>query len=116
LNANRYHNALLDTPEDRPARPHVSTPQTDQDADFRALFLDPPETHSPVPFYWWAGEKLERGRIAWQLDQRSRVWIEAFHSSGWGTQPAEVAAALCLVKKRGAFIDVEAFRVFQHSF
>lgn len=33
------------------------------------LFRNPPASHAPVPFYWWAGERLERGRIAWQLDQ-----------------------------------------------
>ena len=32
-------------------------------------FLSPPASHGPVPFYWWAGETLDRGRIAWQLDQ-----------------------------------------------
>jgi hypothetical protein len=32
-------------------------------------FRQPPPEYGPVPFYWWAGEKLERGRIAWQLDQ-----------------------------------------------
>ena len=29
----------------------------------------PPASYGPVPFYWWAGEKLDRGRIAWQLDK-----------------------------------------------
>lgn len=28
------------------------------------------------------------------LYQRPRVWVEAFHSSGWGTTPAEVLAAI----------------------
>lgn len=28
------------------------------------------------------------------LHRRPRVWVEAFHSSGWGTTPAEVVAAL----------------------
>ena len=28
------------------------------------------------------------------LYQRPRVWVEAFHSSGWGTTPAEVVAAI----------------------
>ncbi len=35
----------------------------------REAFLCPPSAFGPVPFYWWAGEKLDRGRIAWQLDQ-----------------------------------------------
>ena len=33
------------------------------------LFRTPPATHRPVPFYWWAGGRLERDRLAWQLDQ-----------------------------------------------
>ena len=37
--------------------------------DLRQVFQSPPATHGPVPFYWWAGEKLDRDRIAWQLDQ-----------------------------------------------
>ncbi len=38
-------------------------------ARLAAAFQSPPVTHGPVPFYWWAGEKLDRDRIAWQLDQ-----------------------------------------------
>lgn len=39
-----------------------------EDAVWRS-FEHPPATHGPVPFYWWAGERLDRTRIAWQLDQ-----------------------------------------------
>ncbi len=51
-------------------------------------FLSPPVTHGPVPFYWWAGEALDRGRIAWQLDQlcekgvRQTVVSYPHHSDG----------------------------------
>lgn len=38
-------------------------------------FRQAPATHAPVPFYWWAGERLDRGRIAWQLDQLHRGGI-----------------------------------------
>jgi hypothetical protein len=37
--------------------------------DLHASFLRPPASHGPVPFYWWAGETLDRERIAWQLDR-----------------------------------------------
>lgn len=37
--------------------------------DLLDVFIDPPWSFCPVPFYWWAGERLDRGRIAWQLDQ-----------------------------------------------
>ena len=32
-------------------------------------FKEPPDEYGPVPFYWWAGERLDRERMAWQLDQ-----------------------------------------------
>ena len=37
--------------------------------DLQAIFRSPPAAYGPVPFFWWAGETLERGRLAWQLDQ-----------------------------------------------
>ena len=33
------------------------------------IFRQPPAAYGPVPFYWWAGEALDRKRVAWQLDQ-----------------------------------------------
>lgn len=60
---------MLDTQKHSPPQSDVATPHPHQGAAFRSLFLNPPATHSPVPFYWWAGERLERERIAWQLDQ-----------------------------------------------
>jgi hypothetical protein len=46
-----------------------ATAQTQEELSIRDHFLNPPSTHGPIPFYWWAGETLERERIAWQLDQ-----------------------------------------------
>lgn len=34
-----------------------------------AEFRSPPVAFGPVPFYWWVGEKLDRKRLTWQLDQ-----------------------------------------------
>lgn len=31
-------------------------------------FQSPPRSFGPVPFYWWAGEALDRARLSWQLD------------------------------------------------
>ena len=39
------------------------------DAEMLAHFKSPPASYGPVPFYWWAGERLDRERMAWQLDQ-----------------------------------------------
>ena len=37
--------------------------------DMLSQFEAPPACYGPVPFYWWAGERLDRERMAWQLDQ-----------------------------------------------
>jgi hypothetical protein len=39
------------------------------ESDLSAMFRAPPVAFGPVPFYWWAGEKLDQERMAWQLDQ-----------------------------------------------
>lgn len=33
-----------------------------------SCFRDPPPGWGLVPFYWWAGERLDQERVAWQLD------------------------------------------------
>ncbi len=37
--------------------------------DLRAAFKTPPQEFSPVPFWWWVGDRLNRERLAWQLDK-----------------------------------------------
>lgn len=32
-------------------------------------FADPPRAYSPVPIWWWSGERLEPQRLRWQLEQ-----------------------------------------------
>ncbi|MEI6646775.1 MAG: glycosyl hydrolase [bacterium] len=39
------------------------------ESDLLSLFRSPPVVFGPVPFYWWAGEKLDQERMVWQLDQ-----------------------------------------------
>lgn len=34
-------------------------------------FITPPKGYGNVPFYWWNGEKLDKDRIAWQLEKLS---------------------------------------------
>ena len=34
-----------------------------------AGFLQPPKTFSPVPIWWWSGERLDRRRLRWQLER-----------------------------------------------
>jgi hypothetical protein len=33
------------------------------------LFANPPARYSPVPTWWWSGEKLERGRMRWEMER-----------------------------------------------
>jgi hypothetical protein len=56
---------------------------------FSAPGCDDPKLQGPRAF---KGLKVNSS-IA-QLYGRRRVWIEAFHSSGWGTTPAEVISAI----------------------
>jgi hypothetical protein len=32
-------------------------------------FAVPPKAFSPVPIWWWSGDKLERTRLRWQMEQ-----------------------------------------------
>ena len=32
-------------------------------------FDDPPRSFSPVPIWWWSGEKLDAQRLRWQLER-----------------------------------------------
>lgn len=46
--------------------------KSDQDVSFKELverFANPPRDFSPVPIWWWSGERLERERLRWQLEQ-----------------------------------------------
>ncbi len=57
-------------PNQQMSRPGSRSPEAAKTScSLQERFQQPPPAYGPVPFYWWAGEKLERGRIAWQLDQ-----------------------------------------------
>lgn len=32
-------------------------------------FVNPPKTYSPVPIWWWSGERLDSQRLRWQLER-----------------------------------------------
>lgn len=34
-----------------------------------ANFTNPPKAYSPVPIWWWSGERIERSRLRWQLER-----------------------------------------------
>jgi hypothetical protein len=46
-----------------------------QTAEFLQQFEKPDPRFSPVPIWWWSGQKLEIGRWRWQMDQLSAMGI-----------------------------------------
>ncbi len=50
----------------------MNEPKNDTNPQFEELvqrFANPPRDYSPVPIWWWSGERLERERLRWQLEQ-----------------------------------------------
>ena len=47
----------------------VGLPKKDQVMNVLSEFKNPPVCYGQSPFYWWIGEKLDKDRILWQLDQ-----------------------------------------------
>lgn len=47
----------------------VGLPKKDQVMNVLSEFKNPPVGYGQSPFYWWIGEKLDKDRILWQLDQ-----------------------------------------------
>jgi hypothetical protein len=43
--------------------------------DLVRRFDEPPRSFSPVPIWWWSGEKLDAKRLRWRL--------ERFEEEGW---------------------------------
>src|SRR5260370_34815024 len=38
-------------------------------SDLEQQFADPPRSFSPVPIWWWSGERLDPARLLWQLER-----------------------------------------------
>ncbi|MCB0049301.1 MAG: hypothetical protein KDE24_07145, partial [Caldilinea sp.] len=36
---------------------------------FLPAFSTPPKEYSPVPIWWWSGERLDPQRLRWQLER-----------------------------------------------
>ena len=59
-------------------------------------FVNPPKGYGEVPFWWWSGEKLDKERIAWQLEELAKKGVSGtqvnyshLRSGGWKTAPVE---------------------------
>ena len=65
---------------------------------FDAAFRNPPPGYGEVPFWWWTGEKLDKDRLLWQIEELHRAGISGVqvnysHLSvaGWKTAPSDPA-------------------------
>src|SRR4051812_22197371 len=45
-------------------------------SEFISQFTQPDPRFSPAPIWWWSGEKLEIGRLRWQMNQLSSMGIQ----------------------------------------
>ncbi len=59
-------------------------------------FVNPPKGYGEVPFWWWAGDALDKERIAWQLEELAKKGVSGtqvnyshLRSGGWKTAPVE---------------------------
>src|SRR2546429_561604 len=42
---------------------------------FHQTYVKPHPRYSPAPGWWWSGERLQIGRLRWQLDQLAAMGI-----------------------------------------
>ncbi|MEN6307369.1 MAG: glycosyl hydrolase [Anaerohalosphaeraceae bacterium] len=116
--------ALVLPPADAPGYP-----SRDVNLDVLPGFQEPPAGYGEVPFWWWTGEKLDKDRLLWQIDQLHKKGIAGMQvnyahqdTSGWQTYPAEpeifteqwwevwkFVAAEC--KKRGMGIGLSGYTI-----
>lgn len=68
------------------------------DADFLRNFTDPPPGYGEVPFWWWSGDKLDKERLLWQIEELHKKGITGMQinyihkdTPGWPTWPADPA-------------------------
>lgn len=52
----------------RPSKP-AGYPSREPDLDVYPGFVSPPEGYGEVAFYWWLGDRLDKERLEWQLNQ-----------------------------------------------
>ena len=59
-------------------------------------FVNPPREYGEVPFWWWSGDKLDKARLARQLEDLHRKGVAGtqvnychLRSGNWRTMPVE---------------------------
>jgi len=73
-------------------------PSRDPNTDIRAGFRAPPPGYGEVPFWWWTGEKLDKARLLWELEELHKAGVSGTQinyahtrSDGWRTEAVEPA-------------------------
>jgi hypothetical protein len=101
--ADAARKALLKTIEysnpDLLSAPKVNSPGFPQRSSETVLlknFADPPAGYGEVPFWWWSGDKLDKERLLWQIEELHKKGITGMQinyihkdSPGWPTYPAD---------------------------
>ncbi len=71
-------------------------PSRAADLDVLPGFRDPPQGYGEVPFWWWTGDRLEKDRLRWQIEQLHEKGIPGMQvnyahedTSGWPTYAAQ---------------------------
>jgi hypothetical protein len=71
-------------------------PVRDAGNDLFQSFLNPPPGYGEVPFWWWSGDKLDKERLLWQIEELHKKGITGMQinyihkdSPGWPTYPAD---------------------------
>lgn len=45
------------------------------DTPFAENLKAPPPGYGEVPFWWWSGEKLDKARLLWQIEELHRAGV-----------------------------------------
>ena len=71
-------------------------PSRSPDIDVRREFVAPPPGYGEVPFWWWTGERLDKERLLWQLEELHKAGVSGTQinyahtrSDGWKTEAVE---------------------------
>ncbi len=76
--------------------PGPGFPERNPRVDLRKTFVTPPPGYGEVPFWWWTGDKLDKERLLWQLEELHKAGVSGTQinyshsrSDGWKTEAVE---------------------------
>ncbi|HPT22477.1 MAG TPA: glycosyl hydrolase, partial [Bacteroidales bacterium] len=77
LGTKQTNNVIFSDPDNLPPQPvnAIGFPSRAADLDVLPGFQNPPAGYGEVPFWWWSGEKLNKDRILWQIEELHKKGI-----------------------------------------